>query len=113
MYTETKATREIPVDATAFVATETPRGTNLRSVPGPVGGEVAEVHISRPASGYPASGNAKAKRPPVGGARPNYRFCLLYDKVYRNDVLNEAWRQCRSNDGSRGVDGQTFADIEA
>jgi RNA-directed DNA polymerase len=45
-------------------------------------------------------------------ANPAYRFYTLYDKIYRKDVLQEAWSRCRANGGSSGVDGQSFAGIE-
>jgi len=51
--------------------------------------------------------HAKAKR------ASTYRFYALYDKLYRRDVLWHAYQCCRANDGSAGVDQQTFADIEA
>ena len=43
---------------------------------------------------------------------PGYRFYVLYDKVYRGDILAHAYARCQANGGVAGVDGQSFADIE-
>jgi len=45
-------------------------------------------------------------------AEPGYRFYSLYDKTYRMDVLEEAYRRVKADRGASGVDGETFAQIE-
>ena len=45
-------------------------------------------------------------------AEPAFRFYALWDKVYRRDVLQEAYRRCRANAGAAGVDRESSARIE-
>jgi RNA-directed DNA polymerase len=43
---------------------------------------------------------------------PTRRFHQLYDKVYRADILEHAYRLAKSQNGAPGVDGVSFTDIE-
>jgi retron-type reverse transcriptase len=43
---------------------------------------------------------------------PERRFHALYDRMWRSDVLDEAWNRVKRNRGSAGLDSQTIAEVE-
>ena len=46
-------------------------------------------------------------------AEPSWRFWGLYVHVCKREILQEAYLLAKANDGAPGIDGVTFAAVEA
>ncbi len=42
-----------------------------------------------------------------------YKFYVLYDKIFQDYILEEAYKKVRANNSSPGIDKQSFTDIKA
>ena len=43
----------------------------------------------------------------------DFKFYVLYDKIFQPYILRESWKKVKSNGGKAGIDGQSIEDIEA
>ena len=91
---------------------------------GPCGGHVDEAGTREGMAGTTRPNDPGGRRPrdevrqlqrrlwAAAKQAPGRRFHALYDHIGRGDVLLEAWRRVRKNQGAAGVDGQSIRDVE-
>jgi RNA-directed DNA polymerase len=70
------------------------------------------VHAGRPITPHDKSRELQRKLYLEAKRSRNRRFHALYDRIFRPDILKQAWEEVRRNGGSAGEDGVTIEDVE-
>jgi RNA-directed DNA polymerase len=76
----------------------------------PVDGEASEMALLAPRR--PKVRELQRKLWAAAKRSPNRRFHALHDRIWRGDVLREAWKRVRKNKGAAGIDRVTLAAVE-
>ena len=70
------------------------------------------VHAARPITAQDKSRELQRKLYLEAKRCRNRRFHALYDRIFRPDILRQAWEEVRRNGGSAGQDGVTIEGVE-
>jgi len=70
------------------------------------------VHAGRPTPPQDKSRELQRKLYLTAKRNRNRRFHALYDRIFRPDILSQAWEEVRKNGGSAGIDGVSIEDVE-
>jgi len=70
------------------------------------------VHAGRPTTPQDKSREFQRKLYLAAKRHRNRRFHALYDRIFRPDILSQAWEEVRRNGGSAGGDGVSIEDVE-
>jgi group II intron reverse transcriptase/maturase len=70
------------------------------------------VHAARPITPQDKSRELQRKLYLEAKRCRNRRFHALYDRIFRPDILRQAWEEVRRNGGSSGQDGVAIEDVE-
>jgi len=70
------------------------------------------VHAAKPITPQDKSRELQRKLYRAAKRQRNRRFHALYDRIFRSDILRQAWEEVRRNGGSAGQDGVSIEDVE-
>ena len=70
------------------------------------------VHAEKPTPPQDKSRELQRKLYRAAKRQRNRRFHALYDRIFRSDILRQAWEEVRRNGGSAGQDGVSIEEAE-